>query len=101
MLSKPAIPKIGGFNTQTSRNVLRNAVQPFALFGRKRLLRIPLCQPCLIAFAQLITVGNESKAGNERMAHQIHEVRKLCSPSALYRLAFHGLKCGPQLGWTC
>jgi prophage regulatory protein len=91
MLPEPSILKVHRLDTQTCGNVLCDAVKPFALFGRKRLLRTSLCQPCLIAFAQFLAIGNEGKAGYERMAHQIHEVRKLVSTSALYRFAFHGL----------
>ncbi len=70
MLPEPPILEVHRLDTQAGGNVLCDAVKPFALFGRKRLLRVSLRQPSLIAFVQFLTVRNERKAGNERMTHQ-------------------------------
>lgn len=97
MLAEPAGLKILWLYGKARRDVLGHAVEPFALLGCKCVFRVALGEPCLIARPQFVAVGHQSDCWDQRMAHQVHEVRQLLPTAAFDLIRLNCLEGTPEL----
>ena len=59
MLAEPAGLEVRRLDGEAGGDVLGDAVEPFALFGREGVLGAALLEPSLIALAQFLAIGNQ------------------------------------------